>query len=203
MTVPAVVIERESHKVVAAGEDVVHLQFEVEMDHYGTFSHTSPITDSILAEMGPPYTVSWTGTVERETPHSEDQYPMAMPKSIGNLGFRGDPDDGITASRSEEVDVIYMSHLFVQEEARRIGYGQLLWDFYLAVVAYGNYRAAGGVGSTEGSGTVRFLRRQGVPEDDIDPGRHAGGSGTTRWSTDASNVVAAAPIRRTEVVLDG
>lgn len=200
-TVPAVVIERPTHTVVVAGEDVVHLRFEMETTLYGTPSYQTPVSDSLIASLGPPFSISWSFSIDRVSPFSDDEFPMSMPKAIGNVGWRGDPDEGVTASIAEDVDTIYMSHLYVQEEARRMGYGQLMWDTYLATVAYGDYRAAGGIGSTEGGGTVRFLRSQGVPEADISPGRKTPGAGTglVKWSTPASNVTSNAPIRRTEV----
>lgn len=200
MQVPAVVVERDSHTVVAAGENIGRLDIEVEADLYGDPVVSRGSRDSLLGEMDFPASISWSVAMERVQPFKDDRYPMSMPNVIGNVGFRADPDDGLTASHPEDVDVIYMSHLFVQDEARRGGYGQLLWDTYLATVAYGDYRAAGGVGSTEGGGTYEFLKRQGVPEADIEPGRKTtrNGTGTVKWSTDPSNIVRGAPIRHTE-----
>jgi len=205
-TVPAIGIGRDSHKVVVAGEELAVLDMEIETDLYGSPSFKTPVSDDIIAAMGPPYSLSWSVEMNRVAPFTDDQYPMSMPQAIANLGFRAENEDTLTPSRSGEVTGIYMRHLHVQEEARQQGYGQLLWDVYLAVVAYGGYRAAGGIGSTETGATVAFLKSQGVPEADISPGRKTpgGGAGTVGWSTPAANLTAAAPITETTVeVPDG
>lgn len=187
----AVVVERPGSVVTAAGDNVGRLNIEAETPMYGDFSYDRGSYDSLLGEMDWPASITWTTRMEGD--RRDPAYPFDPPIRgvITNCGFGGRGDQTLTASRPEEVVSIHMGHLDVDKKARRMGYGQLMWDCYLAVVAFGPFEASGGIGSTEGGGTVRFLETQGVPRDDIQPGGETleDGRGVTRWSTSAENVV--------------
>jgi len=201
MTVSAIVIDRSSHAVVAAGEDIAHPQFEVETDLYGNPDFDVPTDNDLIFRMGPPYSINFSAAMQRVQPFKDDQFPTSMPSAITNAGFRSEYGDVGTPSTADEVERIDLFHLSVQDEARRMGYGQLMWDVYLATAAYGNYTLSGGVGSSEGGATYKFLRQQGVPESDISPGRDTPGegSGLVRWETPVENAIRTAPLSRQEV----
>lgn len=205
-TVPSVAVSRPSHTIVVAGEDIAHLYFDGELDLYGDLDLPPDHDDNILSSLGAPFSFSWGVAVDRVPPHADDKYPLSMPATIANAGIRGRGHDGGSAGRPHEVGRIVMYHLWVQEPARREGYAQVLWDLYLALTAFTDADAGGNVGSTEGGGTVGFLKSQGVPADDISPGRHSPGegSGTVGWLTDGENITSGAPITRGTVeVPDG
>lgn len=197
---PGVVVSRDTHTVVVAGHDTVHLQFDVETGLSGEMDFQTPVSDDVIADLGPPYSTTWDAKISRERPYRDDPFDTSMPATIANLGFRGEYDGTGSPTTAEEIDRIYMSHLYVQPQARRMGYGQLMWDIYLAVIAYSELPAAGGIGSTEGGKTYDFLVSQGIPESDISPGRHTPGEGrgVVKWKTAAMNVTADAPIFRQE-----
>lgn len=187
----AVVVERPGSVVTAAGDNIGRVNIEAETPLYGEFDYDRGSYDSLLGEHDWPASITWT--TEMDGDRRDPAYPFDPPIRgvITNCGFGGRGTQTPTASRPEEVDKIHMGHLEVDRQARRMGYGQLMWDCYLSVVAYGNYPASGGIGSTEGGGTAKFLQSQGVPPEDISPGREAPGDGTglTRWETPAENVV--------------
>lgn len=200
-TVPAVAIQRANHVVVAGGEPIARVGIEIDTSLYGEPEVERSTIDSILGEQDSWITMNWNAKVSRQQPHVDDDFPIGMPETICNLGMRVVEDD------DDEPEAIYMNHLYVQEEARGRGYGLLMWDCYLAVVAYAHYElpqpvaASGGIGSTEGGATYDFLVRQGVPEADIIPGTKTPkeGIGTVTWETPAENVIDPAPITREEV----
>lgn len=185
-----VTVRRPTHTVTASGEDVVHLEFDIDTDLYGDPWMQLPHKDSLLGELDPPFSIAWTFEMNRVQPHSDDQYPMSMPDTIANIGIRAAKESPYSPSVAEEVEAIDIQHLNVNPRARRMGYGQLLWDVYVAIVAYGDYRAEGGVGSTRSGATVAFLREQGVPMSDISPGARSpqGGEGLVKWDTAPSNI---------------
>lgn len=190
-SVPVVRIKRDEWIVAAGGEELPRVDLEAKHRLYGNFDWTRSTIDSLLGEKEGWVTLSWNAEINRETPHRDDPYPLSMPETIANVGFHVEEDsDGNPVS-------LNMTHLYVQEKARRQGYGQLLWDCYLAVAVYGDLELVGGVGSTEEGGTAAFLERQGVPRRDIIAGRKAGGEGLTQWRTDLDNVASKAPVTET------
>lgn len=190
-----VTIARSDHRVVLSGEETPKADLEVESNLPGEVETTRSTRDSLLGEIGF-INLSWGAEVNREQPHKDDPFPMSMPATIANMTVYGREDRTSGSSPELPLEYMYMDHLYVQEEARGMGYGQLLWDCYVALVAFIDGGARGSIGDTGDGDTVVFLRHQGVPEEDITRTDTAAwlGEGMAVWETDGENIVRPAPV---------
>lgn len=192
-------IARGKHKVVFAHEpgDIESGVLDVEWSGYGKFSTDRGVINT-----------RWGADVVRESPHVDDQYPLSMPSTISNLTVYAEAEDaydGVFKKDDPDYDHTKMDHLHTQPEARGKGYGTMMWDIYVCISAAVSGYVTGKIGETEDDATRRFLRRNGVPDEDIDT---VGGVWTpgdsVSWETDVENITAEAPLERdssTEVVL--
>lgn len=196
MMVPGVIISRDTHTVAAAGESIERVDIEMETSLPGNPEFTRSTKDSLLGELDSFIHLIYNVEVNRERPLHEDPFPPEMPNTICNASLHGREDRTEGNTPELPLEYIFMDHLHVQEAARGMGYGQLMWDCYLALVAYGDYDAHGKVGDDENRTTVGYLKSQGVPEADITESDSAAWMGENRavWKTDGSNVTSVAPI---------
>jgi len=156
-------IARGKHKVVFAHEpgDIESGVLDVEWSGYGKFSTDRGVINT-----------RWGADVVRERPHVDDQYPLSMPSTISNLTVYAEAEDaydGVFKKDDPDYDHTKMDHLHTQPEARGKGYGTMMWDIYVCISAAVSGYVTGKIGETEDDATRRFLRRNGVPDEDIDP----------------------------------
>lgn len=205
MTVPGVAIQRDTHTVVAAGESIERVNIEIDTSLPGEPKFSRSSRNAILGEQDTFINLIYSIEVNRPHPISSDPFPPQMPDTICNTSIHGREDRTEGLSPELPIEYMFMDHLYVQEEARGMGYGQLLWDCYLALVAYGDYDAHGKVGDDDGRTTVAFLKAQGVPPSDITESDSSAWLGKNRavWETDGGNVTAGAPIVKQQFEVDG
>lgn len=198
-------VRRDSHNVHFVYDDGIDRgEHKIEWGGYGVSDVDRSSFDSLLGEKDY-MSMSWSASVHRETPHRDDEFPMSMPAAIANMLVyaRDGPGRGMTVEPPFEA--VDMDHLHVQEEARGMGYGQLMWDVYLTVAVAIGGDARGKVGDDETANTKGYLERQGVPSSDITHRKGGGwlGSHTVIWDTDVSNIRRNAPVEvSTQVISD-
>ena len=196
-------VRRSAHTVhFVVGDSIAHADHKVEWDGPGEAETGRSSRSAILGDTGY-VNLSWSAEVNRETPHHEDQFPIDMPDTIANMTVYGREDRTQGTTPTPPLEYTKMDHLHVQEEARGMGFGLLVWDVYLTLSAAIGGDARGKVGDNEDADTVTFLERQGVPRSDIEYHDGGGwlGTHTAIWDTDVSNITAVAPLEtRTEQI---
>jgi GNAT superfamily N-acetyltransferase len=194
--VPGVVIKRGTHSVIAAGESIERVDIEIQTDLPGDPRFSRSTNHSILGEQDSLMNLSYSIEVNRPRSIYDDPFPVSMPATICNATIYGreDRSDGMTPTLP--LEYMEMTHLYVQDEARGRGYGQLLWDCYLALVVYGEYEARGKIGDDTDRNTVAFLKSKGVPAEDITESDSSAWLGTNRavWATEGRNLTGGEPI---------
>jgi len=194
--VPGVVVQRGTHRVTAVGESIDRVDIEIILRLPGTPDSTRSTLDSILGELDSFFSLSYDVGVVRPQSINDDPFPASMPSNICNMTIYGGEDRTDGSSPTLPLEYMEMSHLYVQEEARGMGYGQLLWDCYLALVAYGDLDARGKIGDDDERNSVAFLKAKGVPEEDITMSDSSAwlGTNSVSWATDGSNITGGEPI---------
>lgn len=194
-TVKAVYVRRSDHTVSLVGEPIPRADLHIDTALSGEARTSRSSRDSLLGEKGF-INLSWKAEMNRGRGRPDDEFPVDMPDTICNLTVYGREDR--TGGYSPELPLEYMAmdHLYVQPEARGMGYGQLMWDCYVALVAYIDGDAVGKVGDDEDGTTYEFVRSQGVPADDVQHVDSSAWLGTHRvtWRTDGLNIVDPAPV---------
>jgi len=191
-----VTITRDTHTITATGTDTERLDISVDTSLYGTVKATRSTYSSLIGEVDLGITPKYYVKIDRGMPREEDPFPIDMPHTIGNMASRLGNTDTPRYDTDSDPDFIYLSHLFVQEDARGMGYGLLMWDCALAVAAFGGIDMTGLVGAGGGA-SVSFLERQGVPPDAVrDAGRNVWGLSDRNvyWEADLADVLAGAPV---------
>lgn len=199
--VRAIAIERDMYDLVAAGPAPDRVDIEVDLYPVGEWEYSRSSRSGILGEQDTYLNLGYSCDVKRPASHHDDPFPVSMPRTIANMTVYGREDRTGGMSPQLPLEYMYMDHLYVQEEARGMGYGQLLWDAYASLVAYADLDAHGAVGDGTERNTAQFLEAKGVPPEDITRSDSGAWLGTNRakWQTDGQNVTRPVPYRVTEV----
>lgn len=200
MTEQALIIDRDEYTVMLVGDEPDRTDLIIEMDLPGEPDAGRSSVDAILGEKGY-INLSWSVDINRSVPHHDDPFPLDMPNTIANMTVYGREDRTDGDSPELPLEYMYVSHFYVQPEARGRAYGRLMWDCHTLLVERIDGDSAGKIGDDATGEAAAFLRRQGVPEADLS--RSSSGAwmseASVAWRTDGRNITDAVDIERREV----
>ena len=200
MSAQSLSLERPEYTVRLVGDEPDRTDLDIEMEMSGQPSTSRSSIDAIMGEKEY-INLSWSVEITRSTPHHDDPYPLDMPNTIANMTVYGREDRTDGDNPELPLEYMYVSHFYVQPEARGRAYGRLLWDCHALLVDRISGDSAGKIGDDSTREAADFLRRQGVPEADLN--RLESGAWVSEksvsWRTDGRNITDGLGIERGEV----